>query len=94
MCDGSFVVGTRLCELLQRARGVAFLRVVPIAHQHHERRDAPGLCDGNLVVGIRCESPQRGGGELFLLCDPIAHQRHERRDAPGLCDGNLVVGIP
>ena len=77
----------------QRGGGVFFLLVGPIANQRHERRDATGLCDGNLVVGTQmCENLQRAGGGCFLRVVPIAHQRHERRDATGLCDGNSVVG--
>ena len=92
LCDENLVVGI-LGENPQRFGGDLFLPFVPIANERHERRDATGLCDGNLVVGtIMCEIIQRAGGGMFLRVGPMANQRHERRDATGLCDGNFVVG--
>ena len=41
LCDEHLVVGI-LGENPQRAGGATFLRVVPIAHERHERRDATG----------------------------------------------------
>ena len=64
-----------------------------VLEEGDEERNSPGLCDGDLVVGVERELREDFRGLRFRLEAAVLEDGDERGNRPGLCDRDRVAVV-